>query len=231
MPTNFPCGHTFCLDCVTKIIKSTKRSCPFCKAMLLCKEYPKAYIIVEMLEEMKGNHKGNTCKESQSQNTPENYKNKKCSCCNLLLTEDFFQCAKCIDYFLCKNCSHLKAHSFHSFYNICIETGSKTMTYYDSVKDKITTKGQCSGCGMNPIKGTTLYCKICSVLLCEACKSVGLHSFHALYAPCFECKSSTVDYLCKECNLCFCADCETNRIHSWHHLEPLSPTLKGLSLN
>ena len=79
------CGHTFCEECLKKSIVNYNLSCPTCRykhKSMKVEDYPKNYILIELIEKMKQDQVRARSKSKSKANNhrsqrSKNYKSKK----------------------------------------------------------------------------------------------------------------------------------------------------------
>jgi hypothetical protein len=211
-PINLPCGHTFCKNCISSLQKRGPAKCPLCKATASSQTLPKAFAILEILEALQKKPGGLL-------------PIKNCSECKTEIHEDYYQCAKCIDFLLCLECKIKKVHSHHCFKSVdsCGTVGGTQYPFaVASLQIHANKAIICNGCAMAPIKGKVYQCLACKdIYICQVCLGAGLHTFHNMKScTCEICNGATeLNFMCKECHIVICLKCKNANQHSWHRIE------------
>ncbi|XP_017263603.1 E3 ubiquitin-protein ligase TRIM21-like [Kryptolebias marmoratus] len=160
-PASIPCGHTFCLDCITThwAIVNTLFQCPLCKEEF----YPKPMLrvnifIAEMAEKFK-----NTVK-SQSSSAPEQTGSGKVLC-NLCTEPKSTAIKSCLVCFLSYCQTHLERHE-----KIPALMKHKLIHTVDNLESRLCK---------NHDEPFEFFCGEDQMFLCESCKN-GDHKKHKI---------------------------------------------------
>lgn len=154
-PRNLPCGHTFCLNCITNHVESNHGDsfCPICRLSVVipsggAKNFPKNYCIGSLI--LSNLHQPRICvlaavdKERSHEG------------------ENWF-CPECMDV-LCDNCSRAHAWNKFTYSHVLKKTSEVSSAEWRSYDVVFHRK-----CHHHPQEVIFLFCRECRQTMCAKC--------------------------------------------------------------
>ena len=175
IPKVLPCGHTYCINCISGLNSCNFTVCPHDKTEFpyYVENLPTNLILLDMISNIEEEKNSKSCVNGHRLDPISEGITVKCDVC-LKRANKYMSCQTCA-YFLCIKCLEwqekstiidfpgLLCYSGHS-----LRLTSNAEDFYTAIRKKRPEKFHCDGC-ISKKKGSSGHCRACKFDYCEDC--------------------------------------------------------------